>query len=60
MKKSTRAEFWEIQLWLMWILDAILFSTGHPILGAALFVYSLIALLATVFLEKEAEQEEGE
>lgn len=48
MNKLLQAELWEIQVLLMWILDVLLFETGHSTLGTMLFVYSMFCVVGTI------------
>lgn len=46
--KVLQAELWEIQIILYWILGAILFATGHSILGWIATGYGIICVPPTM------------
>lgn len=58
MNKKLKAEIWEIQVILYWILSLLLFQYHHPILGWAVLVWSVISFIGMFVLLIQAKIEE--
>ncbi len=63
MNKKLKAEIWEIQIILYWILSALLFQFKHPILGWVALAWSIISLngifrlLTEIYIENKRAKE---
>ena len=50
MNKELKAELWEIQIILYWILTLLLFYFKHPILAWAILIWTLLVIYGLIRL----------
>jgi len=43
-----KAELWEIQVWIMWILALMLWETGHTVLFWVVLAWSIISFIGAI------------
>lgn len=60
MNKRLKAEIWEVQIILYWILALGLYETGHTTLYWFPLVWSFISIGGWIMLAKQAVKEERE
>lgn len=60
MNKILRAEIWEVQIILYWILTLLLFHEKHPILGYIVLFWSIVSFIGTLVLLAQGKKEEKE
>lgn len=60
IEKRFRAELWEIQVILYWILARMLFDKGHDVLGWVVTGYTLFAVAGTIGLLLNARAADGD
>lgn len=56
--RRIKAEIWEIQVLLYWLLSLALFETGHPIFGWIALGWSVFTFLGILVLHQKIRIEE--
>lgn len=58
MDKRLRAELWETQIWLMWLLASLLYQFGHAVIADFVLAWSALTLVGIFLLFIGAKIEE--